>query len=803
MKIDFKNINSFKNNFKVSNKLKAKKKPFKVFEANSSNILANYNKSICFKGKSYKELGIDDEFYNKNINYRWNKNNLQILDRVANDEHLYSNGNFVQHIKYLFQWLCHDNFKEYILDLLDIVSSNEDLYKNDKLMGILPKNLGDMYSQEQYLALKKILEDKRLYSEDEILDFIDGRMHLLYSKDNYEKFIALLDDEEILPNQTETLYFHPDIKESFKAFNRTVGFENARKIPADEIMRVYNYMPLLKADSVDKLSAKDKREMLERIIKANTNLFDTSDELRKYFPLLPSNKEEYCSIVSKLAQSIQSIEPFDDEITKNIYSALFRILDKIDSLDKEEIKEETSYLSDIFPVLKDEDNLDNALLTIDMVKNHPEFKELTDSDKRIVLLASIFYNLETDYNNDFYSLKRLNLNEDEKTKLFTLLKNKNWIKELLYSFLNTSEDIQDKLYLLSYDFRFENTFDLSLILSVDKIQKAQYDGKIIFEFIKKIKNEISEFQSSQPFLPVTKFPTASRINQVITKVNKDGSTDIKGIYKDKDGLIIINYNEVENKDWEKIGFKRGTISKGIKTKNWLGNNINTGNIKFFVHGLDENEQLANFEAFNLPSSNALLSVSYAERPESKYRFFKPQGIILDVDNINVHTGGESDSGTGYKKTLDSRLYLIIGDRKFVPSLLKSGNALGSKDKYKGFIQENRNKQFSDIYPVKLRNKLIKTLATLNSRPRRFDREYNEFLITNPKPPMAVYAYSLDKDEKIDNPILFLNRDWTTNKEDESTLYPDSVFDRTKFLREYAISHNIPFVVFGECNENRF
>ena len=64
-------------------------------------------------------------------------------------------------------------------------------------------------------------------------------------------------------------------------------------------------------------------------------------------------------------------------------------------------------------------------------------------------------------------------------------------------------------------------------------------------------------------------------------------------------------------------------------------------------------------------------------------------------------------------------------------------------------------------------------------------------ISSQKLPMVVFAYPEDYTEKIDNPIEFLNR--TKRQEHESRV----VQDRTDFLRQYALEHNIPFIVFGK------
>jgi hypothetical protein len=124
-------------------------------------------------------------------------------------------------------------------------------------------------------------------------------------------------------------------------------------------------------------------------------------------------------------------------------------------------------------------------------------------------------------------------------------------------------------------------------------------------------------------------------------------------------MVIIKFNEVENETWEKIGFPKGSISQGIQTvgfqkkgKETAEVECSTGNIKFFVHALDKEEALGNFVVFGMPDSEALLSVSYTERPESKYRFFRPQGVILNAPARCVYGGGYSSSGSGSAKSIE-------------------------------------------------------------------------------------------------------------------------------------------------------
>ena len=286
-------------------------------------------------------------------------------------------------------------------------------------------------------------------------------------------------------------------------------------------------------------------------------------------------------------------------------------------------------------------------------------------------------------------------------------------------------------------------------------------------------------------------PKTSEIEKHITFINDDGSTNIKGVYKDKSGLVVVKFNEVEN--WEQLGLPKGSKSRGIKAKaidnidrKQVETETETGNIKFFVHGLDYANQLAKFDAFALPNSDALLSVSYAERPETKYRFFRPQGIILDVPADYVYGGGNTDAGSGCGKSIDNFKdgYIFDGyresDRKYISDLIKEETGM-SDEEYVKFYEKNKDKQMTEIQPKELQEKIIKKLATINSNHRKGNRSYNEMYISNPKTVMGVFAYEMNEEKNIEKPLEFL---------EENNL-------RTDFLKDYALKNDVPFYIFGD------
>ena len=71
-------------------------------------------------------------------------------------------------------------------------------------------------------------------------------------------------------------------------------------------------------------------------------------------------------------------------------------------------------------------------------------------------------------------------------------------------------------------------------------------------------------------------------------------------------------------------------------------------------------------------------------------------------------------------------------------------------------------------------------------------------ISNPNEVMAVFAYSMDYNEIIGNPVEFLNRGSIGKYEHGYGNVGDiSVASRTSFLRQYALERDLPFIIFGD------
>ena len=447
----------------------------------------------------------------------------------------------------------------------------------------------------------------------------------------------------------------------------------------------------------------------------------------------------------------------------------------------------------------------HSLKAMQKVVQNPEFEKFDESDKKLLLLASLFHDVAkiegrassthatTSAFESFYLIEKLNLVKDEKIKLYSLIKEHEWLGNV--NKLKTDEQKLEQKKSSAYDLHYGNLFEMAKVFTQADLKAVKNNDDFYIKHkdsFEQISNDvecfITQLKSTQPLLPVTKLPSASRIKEAITQVNDDYTTNLFGVFQDEKGMIILKLNDIEDETWEKIGFPKGSFFKGITAKGYAKKNgvtsskeYNTGNIKFFVHGLEREDQLANFDAFALPDSDALLSVSYTERPESKYRFFRNIGLVLNADAKYVHGGGKSDSGSGYTKNVDTfkRGYAYEGskrydDRKFISDLIKQELNLSDKE-YLEFVKNNANKPFSEIEPKEIQTKLIQAFATINSKTRHGERNYNEMYLSNPEI-MGVFAYDM-------------NDAWIVSMKNFINNQPD-------FIKDYALKNDLPFVVFG-------
>ena len=720
--------------------------------------------------------------------------------------------------------LEHKYYEKYSFE--DISKINHEL-SDEELNQIKPHDFETALKFIGVAHAKRINEIGRNEKRKFLKNLVDSSDELFCLSDDMKKLFPLLPKDQkeyctLLPSLVRSLGIETKElnEDEIEQFNKDLfALSDTLKNISDEdfenlkITQSYSKDEFI-FDVLDKTSALSEKERLKVFdyfgFELQENKNDKSGFILLGYPVNLNNGKKLAQITN----------PNTKEVVENLRSDVIRFSQnnkiKTGNIKLDEV---LNNILNVLPELRimidksgfdeNDDLFKHSLRTIKRLKT-PEFDSyFNDSDKKILLLACLFQSIakkDKEYNDDtsdmflaikkarmtyveeiyeqdsafdtFFIAKKFNLSDDEELKLYKLIKYQNLLSNESALLKNNS--------VVAYNFKDGNIIRLALPFSIAKSNHERYSEEM-HTAINDVLKRVRLLQETQPFLPVTKFPSASRINQAIKKVYKNGSTDIKGVYKDKQGVIILKYNELQNKDLAKIGFPKGSTVLGTVCDLGGGEMVDTGNIKFFVHGFKGANKLGRFSGYSMIDSDFLLSVSYAERPESKYKFFESQGVILDCDTNNIHGGGQTDSGSGYKKTLEQLKFRFAIDnetfnRSFVSDLIKRRLHFNGY-RYKELVEQYVDKPLSEIEPKELRDEITLALASMNSKTRFGGRNYNEMYITNPKPPMAVYAYPREDDEIKRNPIDFLHE--------------KKIRERTKYVYEYAKENDIPFIIFGD------
>lgn len=933
-----------------------------LFQHKVASFLSKYDKEEAIKAKldiMDKYLSDDNLEKSKNAQsivktaliFVKNGSGAKVVSKILSDPRLYDNPSIEDNYCSICSWSNQEDVAQVKLDIIDKYLSTPELYENEDIQNIIGKIIQkangvwackialrflsspELYQNKGLLknipnivsaagsegkadVINGIFSTPALYENEALQENIESILFNVVSPDDLtysSKLMDFIQNGDISPQIAVNLVKNSE-KVRYKQVRKlreTISPELFSKIAASQhdLVIASTLLPLYEKNQISEISHTQTRQIIRALIQNNFDMFVVSDELRKFFPLIPRNREEYCSLLPELVKSLGiETKPLSETKISEFESDLQGLSTNIGNLSEEEfdnltvslsydkndfIKDTLALVQDLpkeekqkvydyygfelkhnkhnptgfslsgYPVNinnteklaqisndktkeaiaalrpnvvrfseqnqvhsnnKDIEALLNGVLdalpelnttinrpqhgkhqydvfkhslkVMQKIVQNPKFESLSESDKKVILLASLLHDItkaegKPDPTHDsecsfdaFFIAKKFNLPQQEQTKLYTLIDTHEWLKYVNEKDISPEEQTQ-RMQSVAFDLQNGNIFELSKIFTEADIKAISkndglYDvfGPALESLSKPIEEYVNELQKTKPILPITKLPKVSEIESRITTVNSDCSTNIKGVYQ-KDGLLVIKYNEVEN--WEELGFAKGNVSHGIQITNPIdGNVINTGTIKFIAHGFDEANQLSNFSVFNMPDSDALLSVSYMERPESKYRLFRTQGVLLDVESNNIYGGGESDSGSGFKKTIsDFKLNYIFGgerenDRSFVSTLIKENLGL-TDDEYIKFVNANENKSMNEIEPVEIREKLIKCFSLINSNIRLGDREYNEMYVSNPVV-QGVYAYSAENN--VGDVSSFID------------LQPE-------FLKDYAKQNDLPFFVFGD------
>ncbi len=826
------------------------------------------------------------------------------LDKYLENPSLYQDDFISNNIGYLISFAQNPDRAL----MIDKIFSIPELYSSEEFKNGLNGIASAMNLYEKDDIFNKFLNSKTLHQNEEMKSSIFDLLNVAGDSRQVEyakEVIGYVEQGIVTPKLAVSLvkYYKRIDSEKFEKLKQTVNTETFEDLLSDmdDAIAASRLLPLCNKNSIAEVPKEQRKEVIRGIVKTNYDLFETTEILKKYFPLVPQTKEEYCSLLPALVNSIGvETKPLTQSQVDEFFVSLDELSNSIKRLSDEEFialnfsqkypKDE--FITDVFrtvqglsesekqkvfdyfgfelqpnlinptgfsligfPVnidkpekmaqisddktkvaienlrenvirfsenneitsnnkvigsilneiqkslpevhtmigrsqygLHDYDVFKHSVKVMQKIVQNPKFDGLNASDKKVMLLASLFHDIRKAEEmpdplhanqcsfDTYYLTKKFNLTEPERVKLYTLIKTHEWLKDVNKRGISQDERVE-RYKNTAYDLQNGNIFELAKIFTEADLKSIQVDdgfynkfGEALKTHSKEIEKYIKELQATKPILPISRLPKASDVNSKITTINEDFSTNLKGVYK-KDGLTIIRYNEVD--DWEALGFDKGSISRGIEKDNYSQND--TGTIKFISHWVYNQNSVINFNEFKLPDSDVMLSASYLHSPESKHL---KSGLLLDVATENIHGGYERDTWSGSKKTVTGfkekclSEYYCGSDRAYFADIVKKNLAM-SDEEYISFVQKNANKSMSEIEPENVRNALISAYSSIYTNDSLGD--YNEIYVSNPKI-QACYASTGKFGAK--DTISFVE-------------------EQDKFLKDYAKQNDLLFFVFGD------
>ncbi|MBE7704984.1 MAG: hypothetical protein E7Z90_04125 [Cyanobacteria bacterium SIG29] len=127
----------------------------------------------------------------------------------------------------------------------------------------------------------------------------------------------------------------------------------------------------------------------------------------------------------------------------------------------------------------------HSLKVVQKIAQQPEYRQLDESDKKIMLLSALLHDSnKTEAIKDkqharesafdaFFIAKKFNLSEEESEKLYSIIKNHEWLGYTNSSEIKTDEEKEKRLYKVANDLRDGNLFELSKIFTAADLKAVQ------------------------------------------------------------------------------------------------------------------------------------------------------------------------------------------------------------------------------------------------------------------------------------------------------------------------------------------
>ncbi len=647
------------------------------------------------------------------------------------------------------------NIKDYsIIQDFQPFANNEYLNKNERrdLLLVLVKHHAEILDENNNQAIRQLFPFLPKNSEEycELLPVLAKSIYRIPKKVNETTKRAIRNYPEILL----------DISRADSQFLE-IDFENPENIPTLKYTReqfisdLKHSLSRLPGYSQEKMADQFGFELIEKDGKT----------ILKGYPRIP---DKYTfgirdkALIPVTGQIAQHIKEFTDEnqLLINNNEAIAKQLDSV-----------FKAIPELYTLVGKQQNewhhfdlFTHTLRVVQEVIKNDRFQTLKDSDKILLLTAAFMHDIsKEEYIVDKrHSLTgafdahaiagRFNFSESEKSKLFAVIRNHEWLKYYNKEGISELQKIE-RAKTIAFSLREGNAFDLVKILSEADLKgmKRKEEAYHLFkeaqvEGNNEVARYIRDLQRTAITLPQYKLPKA---NQLIP---------------DNDIVRSVNIGGIRNK----VIYLRKNMVKGSLP---FDRNLDPNDFNVLVHSLDSEKNALIFQCLDESIPDSLISASYVNLPKGNWKTYRQQGFILDVNSDDIHAAYYKDYGSGLAKSIDKlkQDYLFEGyfkpQRDYISRKIKETLHIRDDD-YRSLYQHIKNKSLVEIrneYPF-VSAALKKIFMEMQGGEYTYGRNYNEVLVTRPRI-QGVFAYDR------------------------------SIAQVPRYLRKYAHEQNIPIIIF--------
>lgn len=420
---------------------------------------------------------------------------------------------------------------------------------------------------------------------------------------------------------------------------------------------IVNLRKFIGKKNLDELSKADKRELLWLLMENKQNFESSKFNFSEHDGALPLLKGEYKDIIDTV---ISDLGIYADDFSPEVKLEYSNLLNKL-SKPQNNIDNLIDDITSLIPEFKYLGNLrDEITKTIKQLQQKADFHKLSDSDKKVLLTATLLEKCSTSSLDDSafdasIIVRRLGFSKSEIKKVSNIIKNANLIADFMKLNKETlsvttpvgvvleSDARQLQLDRIAFSLKESNTFEIAKMLYSTK--ETEGLGR---HLDKLIKNRIQEIKALDFVLP------QFTIRSWIEEMSKDPKWLEQHIIG---GRLIIYKNELPS---EYLGFVHCTDNTAA-----TGGNTGTN--------------IANFDLFAIPNDKVICA-SYISK--ENWGTFGGNGLLLSTGNSNQLVGAGYDIWS-FGKDTDGILMEYYRDRGLV-----SHNGKSLKFKHRTSISDS-------------------------------------------------------------------------------------------------------------------